>query len=113
MTTTLSGTTNYLLNSDVQALQRLVQELRTTFRDESEMTLQALQQLPYLNAVIEEGLRIVTPVPLSMSRVVAAGGDTVCGHLFPEVYVLCSCFCPFSDNTDERRHEPTNPCAMC
>ena len=83
LTTTLSGTTNYLLRNP-QVLGLLNEELRSSFRSESEMTVQALQQLPYLNAVIEEGLRIITPVPLGMVRDVPRGGDTICGHFLPE-----------------------------
>jgi len=83
ITTALAGTTNYLLRSP-RVLARLVAELRAGFAAEADMTLLALQQLPYLNAVIEEGLRIVTPVPVGMPRVVPKGGDTVCGHFLPE-----------------------------
>ncbi len=34
----------------------------------------------YLNAVIEEGLRIAPPFPAGLPRVVPPGGDTVCGE---------------------------------
>jgi cytochrome P450 len=83
LTTTLSGTTNYLLRNP-QVLDTLKDELRLSFKKECDMTVQALQQLPYLNAVIEEGLRMITPVPLGMVRDVPKGGDTVCGHFLPE-----------------------------
>lgn len=34
----------------------------------------------YLNAVIEEGLRVAPPFPAGLPRVVPLGGDTVCGE---------------------------------
>ena len=81
--TTLTGTTNYLLqNPDVLAL--LVTEVRGAFKDEKQMTFTALKQLPYLNAVIEEGLRLCPPIPAGLPRMVPKGGDTVCGHFLPE-----------------------------
>lgn len=83
LTTTLAGTTNYLLRFP-NALERLTNEVRSAYNKESDMNLTSLGQLPYLNAVINEGLRIVSPVPLGMPRVVPKGGDTVCGECLPE-----------------------------
>lgn len=83
LTTTLAGTTNYLLRSP-EALKRLTQEIRSSFKTDSDINLTTLGQLSYLSAVIEEGLRIIAPVPLGMPRVVPKGGDTVCGEWLPE-----------------------------
>ena len=83
LTTTLAGTTNYLLRFP-EALVKVTQEIRSTYSNEKQMNLTNLGQLPYLNAVIEEGLRIIAPVPLGMPRVVPKGGDTVCGEWLPE-----------------------------
>lgn len=79
---TLAGTTNYLTKYP-DTLKSLTNEIRRTFEDESDMTLESLAKLPYLSAVIEEGLRICAPVPLGMPRVVPEGGDTVCGEWLP------------------------------
>ena len=83
LATVLTGTTNYLLQNP-KTLTLLVAEIRGAFNDEKQMTFKALKQLPYLNAVIAEGLRICTPVPLGLPRLVPKGGDTVCGLLLPE-----------------------------
>lgn len=40
--------------------------------------------LPYLNAVIEETLRVYPPVVTHVPRVVPKGGATVDGHFLPE-----------------------------
>lgn len=83
LTTTLAGTTNYLLRFP-EALAKATEEIRRTYDNEADMNLTSLGQLSYLTAVIEEGLRIIAPVPLGMPRVVPKGGDTVCGEWLPE-----------------------------
>ncbi|KAI9697357.1 MAG: hypothetical protein M1820_007863 [Bogoriella megaspora] len=80
--TTLSGITNYLVQCpDIQA--KLKKEVRGTFTTEEEITFTALAKLPYLNAVIEEGLRMCPPLPGGLPRVVPHGGDTVVGEWLP------------------------------
>lgn len=80
--TVLSGTVNYLVKTPT-ALQALVNELRSSYRNPSEMTFSNLQQLPYLVAVVEEGLRLCPPFPSGLQHVVPIGGDTVCGGWLP------------------------------
>ncbi|MCJ1387107.1 RNA polymerase II mediator complex subunit [Xylographa soralifera] len=81
--TTLSGTINYLvLNPEV--LERLTNEIRTSFKRESDITIAAAQNLAYLNAVINEGLRLCNPVPGGLPRIVPTGGDIYAGHWIPE-----------------------------
>ena len=43
----------------------------------------ALDALPYLDAVVREGLRVDAPIPMSLPRVVPAGGRTVSGAALP------------------------------
>jgi hypothetical protein len=83
LTTTLAGTTNYLLRYP-ETLEKLTREIRDAFKTEAKMNLTNLGKLLYLSAVIEEGLRIISPVPLGMPRVVPKGGDFVCGDWLPE-----------------------------
>ena len=83
LTTTLAGTTNYLLRFP-EALVKLITEIRSAYATEADITLTNVGHLPYLSAAIEEGLRIVAPVPLGMPRVVPEAGDTVCGEWLPE-----------------------------
>jgi cytochrome P450 len=58
--TVLSGTTNHLVrNPDKMAL--LAAEVRGAFKSETDFTLPALGRLPYLDAVLNEGLRMCNP----------------------------------------------------
>ena len=81
--TVLSGTTNYLVKSTT-AYQKLTDEIRTTFARAEDMNFKALADLPYLNAVIDEGLRMSPPSASGLAHLVPQGGDTVCGAWLPE-----------------------------
>lgn len=80
--TALSGITNYLLKNP-DDLDQLLEEIRNSFKSQSDITLEGVSKLPYLTAVIEEGLRLCPPVPLGSLRVVPAGGANVCGEWLP------------------------------
>lgn len=80
LTTTLTGTLSYLLRFP-ETMKRVQGEIRQAFEREEDIVLVRLEKLPYLGAVIDEGLRIVSPVPLGMSRVVPEGGGMVCGEV--------------------------------
>jgi cytochrome P450 len=57
--TTLTGVVNNLLQNS-ESLSALESEVRS-FSSSSDLTLQALKQLPYLNAVLKEALRMCNP----------------------------------------------------
>jgi hypothetical protein len=78
----LAGTTGYLLRYPT-CLATLVKEIRGSFDEESDITLAAVGRLPYLSAVIEEGLRMAPPVPSGLPRVAPPIGATVCGEWIP------------------------------
>ncbi|UPX09963.1 uncharacterized protein EKO05_0000639 [Ascochyta rabiei] len=87
--TTLSGTT-YLLLKNRTAYNRLTTELRTAFPTASSITLDAVNTLPYLLAVLQEGLRYYPPVPTGFPRTVPGAGQVISGHFIPggtSVYV--------------------------
>ncbi|KAK5169776.1 uncharacterized protein LTR77_005754 [Saxophila tyrrhenica] len=63
--------------------QKLKDEIRSSFTNESEMTNENLMKLPYMNACIEEGLRIHPPVPTGLLRTVPKDGDTIDGMWVP------------------------------
>lgn len=87
--TALSGTT-YLLLKNPEAMKKLVQEIRGRFKSASEITIDEVNKLEYLIAVLSEGLRYYPPVPTGFPRVVPQGGDNLSGHYVPEgtaVYV--------------------------
>ncbi|KAI0395443.1 cytochrome P450 [Xylariaceae sp. FL0594] len=71
--TTLCGICNCLVQSPAQ-LHRLEDEIRAGFSTEQDITLQALQKLPFLNSVIWEGLRMCNPVAGGILREVPDGG---------------------------------------
>lgn len=64
-------------------LHRLTQEIRGAFQSERDITIASTANLPYLNAVVSEGLRLNPPVVIGVPRVVPDGGDTVCGRWVP------------------------------
>ena len=80
--TTLTGIFNHLSrNKDI--LQRLCTEIRTNFKQETEITIDAIKDLPYLEAVLNEGLRMCNPIPGGLPRVVPEGGDIYDGVYLP------------------------------
>jgi cytochrome P450 len=81
-TTVLAGTVNCLIKTP-HALKALVHEIRSTYHNASEMSFLNLQRLPYLKAVIEEGLRMCPPNPSGLQHIVPEGGDTVLGQWLP------------------------------
>lgn len=80
--TVLSGMTNYLIQNPSK-LQKLASEIRSAFTKESAITIAAVKDMPYLNACLNEGLRMCNPVPSGLPRVVPPEGDTVLGRWLP------------------------------
>ncbi len=82
--TALTGITNFLLQNPSE-LATLVDEIRTAFTNETDMTSSAVHELRHLGAVIEEGLRLAPPIPIGLGRIVAPEGQFVSGHWTPGV----------------------------
>jgi hypothetical protein len=78
----LCGTLYYLL-SHPATLARLTSEIRGAFPDAREITLDALAKLGYLEACIEEGLRMFPPAPVGLPRILSPGGRRICGEWVP------------------------------
>jgi cytochrome P450 len=66
--TFLAAATFYLLRNDV-VHQKLKAEIREQFKTYAEITCATAQTLPYLQAVISEGLRIYPPGSQGFPRV--------------------------------------------
>ncbi|KAK0452448.1 cytochrome P450 [Armillaria borealis] len=72
-------------NPHVQA--KLHKELDEQLND-SVSTADEVKNLPYLDACIDEGLRLHSTSALGLPRIVPEGGMTVHGHFFPEGAIL-------------------------
>ena len=82
--TALTGIFNHLTKVENQrVMSRLCKEIRIAFEREEDITIDATTKLPYLEAVINEGLRICNPIPGGLPRVVPKGGDTYNGIFLP------------------------------
>lgn len=80
--TLLAGTTYHLLNHSA-TLKKLVDEVRAAFPSQEDITITSTAQLRYLNAVIQEGLRIYPPAPGTFPRHILSEGDVIDGHFVP------------------------------
>ncbi|KAH9914221.1 cytochrome P450 [Fomitopsis serialis] len=75
-------------NPDVQ--EKLQRELDAALggEDDPVVTFEQVRRLPYLDAVINEGMRVHSTSGIGLPREVPTGGLTVCGRFFPEGTVL-------------------------
>lgn len=80
--TLLSGAT-YLLLRSPHAFAKLKEEVRGAFKSDADVTLEACNQLVYLQACLNEALRMYPPVPVGLPRIIDAQGDTIDGHFVP------------------------------
>lgn len=80
--TALSGLVFYLLKNPAK-LAKLQAEIRTSFSGPADFTFEKLQAPPYLQACLEEGLRIYPPVPTGLPRLTPKGGLTIDGVHVP------------------------------
>ena len=88
--TMLCGTTLMLIQHP-HSMKRLTDEIRARFGKQSDITLEEVFKLPYLDAVFHEGLRVYPPVPTGFSRVVPPGGGAISGFWIPERVCLTLC----------------------
>jgi cytochrome P450 len=80
--TLLSGLTYYLLiNPDKMA--KLVAEVRGAFASKTDITIDHLAKLTYLNACIEEGLRMYPPISSGLPRKTPLEGAVISGKHVP------------------------------
>ena len=89
--TALSAIILHLLQSP-EVLEKLVSEIRTSFPVESAITMENIANASYLNAVIEEGLRLCPPAPNIFPRMVPDGG-MVLGQPLPHGVSFCKLPC--------------------
>ncbi|KAK4978487.1 hypothetical protein LTR28_005318 [Elasticomyces elasticus] len=80
--TLLSGLTFYLLENP-KVMDKLVDVVRCAFATDKDMTFERLARLKYLNACVEEGLRMYPPIPIGLPRVTPPEGAVICGRWVP------------------------------
>lgn len=79
--TALSGI-SYYLTQNPKAMRILIDEIRSAFASEDQITMKSTAELTYLHACIEEGLRIFPPVVTTPTRI--SPGDFVGGYYLPK-----------------------------
>ncbi|OCK74982.1 cytochrome P450 [Lepidopterella palustris CBS 459.81] len=80
--TALSGAI-YHLSRNSAKLQKLLEEVRSSIKSEDDFSLNNLAHMTYLNAVLEESMRIYPPVAGYLPRVAPKEGISVAGHWVP------------------------------
>lgn len=81
--TLLSGAT-YLVLKTPEVLQKLKDEVRGKWKKYDDITIEQVNNTPYLVAVLQEALRFFPPVPAGFGRYVEKGGAFVSGWYVPE-----------------------------
>ncbi|KAM0425583.1 hypothetical protein ACHAPT_009114 [Fusarium lateritium] len=81
--TLLSGVTFQLLTNR-DKYDKLVDEIRSSFTSEQDITIASVNQLRYTIAVFNEGLRMFPPVPIGLPRETPKGGEEIEGFWIPE-----------------------------
>ncbi|KAF4336116.1 isotrichodermin C-15 hydroxylase (cytochrome P-450 monooxygenase CYP65A1) [Fusarium beomiforme] len=85
-TASLLAAATFFLLKNPDKLVALQNEVRSAFSSRDDITGDAVARLPYLNGVIEEGLRVFPPVPVGAPRVCTGG--TIDGHYVPKGVVV-------------------------
>jgi len=80
--TLLAGTTYHLLKNP-RVMQKLVAEIRTAVESDADINITAVSQLPYLRAVMEESMRLYSPVGAANVRV-TNHPTRIAGNLVPK-----------------------------
>ena len=78
--TAMTSVIHHLLK-DPSGMRKLCEEIREAFPTQEQITMDALGELPFLNAVINEGMRLGPPTPAILSRL--SPGANVCGYWLP------------------------------
>jgi cytochrome P450 len=81
--TVLTGLFTHL-GSNARVRTKLCSEIRRTFEKEDDIDYDSIRGLSYLEAVLNEGLRMCNPIPCGLPRTTPKGGDVYCGEYLPE-----------------------------
>lgn len=69
---------------DSRTYDNLTKEIRTEFQHKEDITHERTMRMPYLNACINEGLRVHPPITPGLLRTVPQGGDIIDGYMVPQ-----------------------------
>ncbi|KAG8631997.1 hypothetical protein KVT40_001137 [Elsinoe batatas] len=83
-TATVLSATTYLCLMNPRVLEKVKDEVRSSFSSNSEIHLHSVVKLDYMFAMFEEAMRVYPPVPTNVGRRTPKGGDTICGQFIPE-----------------------------
>ncbi|RYP79678.1 hypothetical protein DL769_002835 [Monosporascus sp. CRB-8-3] len=83
--TSLTAITTFIAQNK-GCFDKLKEEVRSAFEDSAEINGESTARLPYLKAVIEEGLRMFPPLALGFPR--DSPGETVDGHYIPKGVIV-------------------------
>jgi cytochrome P450 len=83
-TATLLSGALFLIASRPKVLNRLYDEVRSSFDNANDITLTSVNRLEYMLACLDESLRMYPPVPGNLPRVVPKGGQEIAGHWVAE-----------------------------
>nr|QSG30342.1 CYP65EW3 [Hormonema carpetanum] len=107
--TLLSGVTYFLIR-DEDRMAKLMKELREAFQKPDDITVETMAKLPYLNACLEEAMRMYPPVPTGLPRVTPPGGAPICGEHVPGgTIVSVDQFSTYHSERNFRRHSEFIP----
>jgi cytochrome P450 len=88
--TLLSGAVYYLCTNP-KTLEKLTEEIRSSFTSESEISFNNVSSLKYLLAVLNEALRVYPPIPGSLPREVPGKGARINGEWVPSGTAVAVC----------------------
>ncbi|RYO00688.1 putative WD repeat-containing protein, partial [Alternaria tenuissima] len=74
----------YFLLTNPRVYQQLSTEVRNAFKDETEITVTAVNKLEYMLACLNETMRMLPAVPGGLPRVVPLGGKVFHGEFVPQ-----------------------------
>lgn len=85
-------------------MQKLAREVRDAHESLEDITMESVQGLEYLHAVLQEGLRMYPPVPSLLPRTTPPEGTVICDAHVPEgvsvgVHQLSAYRCPANFKT--------------
>lgn len=80
--TTLSAAM-YLLLSNPNKMSKLLAEVRGTFKNDNEITVETVNQLEFMLACLDEAMRLFPPVPIGLPRIVPSQGRSISGNFIP------------------------------